>query len=253
MPGCVNHTDQMLLLTDVRKKLLAIWLSFSALLLIFFLLQALSGKYAGMESVAWIWIFVQLMPGLALLLASTLFHLKRGKAILRWVFWAIAGLIVLFLLFVLVSLAGISGGAGGQNLRDGFTESYRYLLPIQGLVLAVLGVLFFKKERLFLPDEKLLRGHAQQLLSKAAETGSLDRQRAIDLFVAADMPAMLDFLAEKIAAKGNAEHRLDEVLLLKNRLARLQQDTGLGIADDRETRLEYNRVCLAALELTQEI
>ncbi len=243
----------MLLLTDVRKKLLAIWLSFSALLLIFFLLQALSGKYAGIESVAWIWIFVQLMPGLALLLAVTLFQLKRGKAILRWVFWAVAGLMVLFLLFVLVSLAGISGGAGGQSLRDGFTGSYRYLLPMQGLVLAVLGLLFFKKERLFLPDEKLLRGHAQELLSKAAETGSLDRQRAIDLFVAADMPGMLDFLAEKIGVRGNADYRLNEVLMLKNRLAILQREAGLGIADDRETRLEYNKICLAALELTQEL
>jgi Effector-associated domain 11 len=243
----------MLLLTDVRKKLLALWLGFSALLLLFFLLQALSGKYAGMETAAWLWIFVHLMPGLAFLLVVTLFHIKRGKAILRWAFWAVAAFVGLYLLFVLVSLAGISGGAGGQNLRDGFANTYRYLLPMQGLVLAVLGLLFFKKETLFLPDEKLLRGHAQELLSKATEAGSLDRRQAIDFFVAGDMSGMLGFVAEKIGGQEGAGHRLDEVLLLQNRLARLEREAGLGIVDDRDTRLEYNKVCLAALELTAEL
>jgi len=239
----------MLLLTNVRKKLLALWLIFSAVLLLFFLLQVLNGKYEGMESRAWIWIFVQLLPGLTLLLIATLLHLNRGKAILHGVFWAITGLTALFLLFVLVSLAGISGGQAGQSLEYGLMGSYRYLLPMQGLVLAVFGVLFFKKESLFIPDKESLGGLAQELLSKAKETGAIDRQRAIDLFVAADMPGMLDFLEIKIREKESDQNRLNEVFLLKNNLAHLRRHANYGVTDDRETRREYNRICLAALEL----
>jgi len=243
----------MLLITNVRKKLLTLWLIFSAMLLLFFLLQVLNGKYAGMESTAWVWIFVQLLPGLVLLLTATLLHSNRGKAILRGAFWAIAGLTTLFLLFVLVSLAGISGGQAGQSLSEGFAGSYRYLLPLQGLVLAVFGILFFKKENLFLPDEKALGGLAQDIMAKAKETGAIDRQRAIDLFVAADVPAMLDFLETKIRAKEHAQSSLNQVLLLKNNLAHLHRHANYGVTDDRETKREYNRICLAALELTGEI
>ncbi len=170
----------MLLLTDVRKKLLALWLIFSSMLLLFFLLQVLNGKYADLESSAWIWIFIQLLPGLGLLLSATLLHSNRGKAILRGAFWAITGLTTLFLLFVLTSLAGISSGSAGQSLSKGFAGSYRYLLPMQGFVLTVFAVLFFKKESLFVPDEKAGR----PLLRLLAKANSLDRQRVNDLFVA---------------------------------------------------------------------
>ncbi|MBK6995299.1 MAG: hypothetical protein IPH31_10350 [Lewinellaceae bacterium] len=213
----------------------------------------LNGKYADLESSAWIWIFIQLLPGLGLLLSATLLHSNRGKAILRGAFWAITGLTTLFLLFVLTSLAGISSGSAGQSLSKGFAGSYRYLLPMQGFVLTVFAVLFFKKESLFVPDEKALVGLAQDLLAKAKVAGAIDRQRVIDLFVAADMPAMLDLLEMKIRAKQSAQHRLNEVLLLKNSIAHLRRHADYGITDDRETRREHNRICLAALELTEEV
>ena len=243
----------MVILSDVRKKLLALWLTFSAMLLLFFLLQVLNGKYAGMESAAWVWIFAQLFPGMALILAATLLQLNRGKPILRWVFWGVAGLSTLFLFFVLISLIGISGGSAGQSLREGFAGSYRYLLPMQGLLLAVFGVLFFKKESLFLPDERLLQGHAQLLLAKAADDGALDRQRALELFIAADMPAMLDFLDEKFREK-NPDHRcLNDVVVLKSRIANLRRHSKIDKLSTEEIQKENNRIRATALRLAEDV
>lgn len=243
----------MLLLSDLRKKILLLWLLLSAVLLLFFLFQAQNGKYAGLESAAWTWIFVQLLPGLTLLLAATLFRFNQGKVVLKWVFWTISGLSVLFLLFVIFTLLSVSGGAAGLSLEEGFARSYRYLLPLQGLLLAVFAVLFFKKDSLFQPGEGVLRSHAQQLLDQAKTAGSLDRQRALELFVAADMPAMLDFIEEKMRAKSPAHTSFNEVLLLKNNLVVLRKNTDMGRLSAEESRREYQRICVAAMGLVEEL
>ena len=239
----------MRLLSDVRKKVLLLWLIFSAMLLLFFLIQVQNGKYEGMETTAWLWIFVQLLPGLSLLLAANLLRFHAGKTILNWVHWSIFSLACLFLLFVLFTLLQVSAGAAGLSLEKGFTRSYGYLLPLQALLLAVFGVLFFKKESLFQPNETLLRGHAQQLLDQATEANALDRRRALEFFVAADMEGMLDFLKEKMKNNSN----LNDVLLLKNNLVLLQRNTDMGRMSLEESRREYNRICIAALGLVEKV
>ncbi len=243
----------LLLLSEVRKKLLAIWLIFSALLLFFFFFEFNVGKYEGLETAAWLWIFTQILPGLLILLAATFYKTNMGKAILKWAFWAVDGLVAFFLVFVLVSLAGISSGSSGKSLAEGFAESYRFLLPLQILVVGLLAVLFFKKDSIFQPNENILRGHAEKQLADAKSAGQIDRSRALEFFVAAEMPEMLDFLEEKMKAKNAATDRLNDLFLLKNQLKTLRRETDLGTSDERDSRKEYNRICLAALGLVNEI
>ncbi len=243
----------MLLLSDVRKQLLVLWLVFSTAILLFFLAQAQNGKYLDMETTAWGWVFAQLLPGLIMLIAATLIRFNSGKTVLKWAFWVVFGLTALLLLFVMFTLLRVSGGAAGLSLEDGFARSYRYLLPLQGLLLAIFGVLFFKKENLFQPSEALLRGHAQQLLAQATDTGAVDRRQALELFVAADMPALLGFLEEKVRVKSTPDHSLNEVLLLKNNLVLLRKNTDMGRLTAEETRKEYQRICVAALGLIEEL
>lgn len=244
----------MLLLSEVRKKLLLFWLCFAAILFLLFLIQVQNGKYTGMESMAWGWIFAQLLPGLVLLLAATLFRFNQGKVVLNWVFWAICGLSVLFLLFVFFTLLGISRGAAGLSMEAGFLHSYRYLLPLQVLLLSVFGVLFFKKETLFQPNEAVLREHAQGLMDQAQKTGSTDRQRALELFISADMQALLDFLEEKIQTADRPDTTLlNDVFLLKNNLVTLRKDTDMGRLSTEESRREYQRICVAVLGLVEEV
>lgn len=243
----------MIQISEARKKLLLLWLIFTALLLVFFLLQFLNGKYAGMETTAWAWYFLQILPGLALLLVAELLNLNRGKIIVRWAFWAILALAGLFLMAVLVSLAGISGGSSGKNLSDAFADSYFFLGVLQAVVLAAFGVLFFKKEIIFPPKKKQLLEHAQTLLDTAQKSGELDRCRAIELFFADDLPAMLDFLEEKLRAKNPKHGRLNDLFLLKNQLTRVRRDAGFGVSTEADAGLNYNRICLTALELVGEI
>jgi hypothetical protein len=243
----------MLLLSDVRKQLLVLWLVFSTAILLFFLAQAQNGKYLDMETTAWGWVFAQLLPGLIMLIAATLIRFNSGKTVLKWAFWVVFGLTALLLLFVMFTLLRVSGGAAGLSLEDGFARSYRYLLPLQGLLLAIFGILFFKKENLFQPSEALLRGHAQQLLAQATDTGAVDRRQALELFVAADMPALLGFLEEKVRVKSTPDHSLNEVLLLKNNLVLLRKNTDMGRLTAEETRKEYQRICVAALGLIEEL
>lgn len=120
-------------------------------MLLFFLLQFLNGKYTGIEGAAWAWVFAQLLPGLGVLWAATLLNLNADKAILRWAFWGIAG----------------------RSLAEGFEDLYQYLLPLQGLALAVFGLLFFKKEGIFQPNVNILRDHVGQQLANLRRQSDL--------------------------------------------------------------------------------
>ncbi|MCB0545513.1 MAG: hypothetical protein KDC70_18445, partial [Saprospiraceae bacterium] len=60
----------LVLLADTRKKLLWLWLGFTAFIMLLFFLQTLAGKYEDIESKAWGWVFAHLLPTLLLLFAA---------------------------------------------------------------------------------------------------------------------------------------------------------------------------------------
>ncbi|HRK79935.1 MAG TPA: hypothetical protein PLZ12_00725 [Saprospiraceae bacterium] len=237
----------LLLLSDIRKKLMALWFGLMLPSFLFFLLQMSAGKYQGMEGQAWLWIFVQWLPGAVVLFVSALALPNRGKMILRPVFLGVAGWSGLFGVVVWLAQAGTSAGAAGYSLSEAVARSYTYLLPLQAVLLGVWGLLFFKKESLLLPSAENQRAHAQNRLEAFQRQGAPVQQRALDLFVAGDLPAMLEVLNETLQ---NGPHS-DSALMLKSRLIRLQKKTGMGVISDADAGIEYNKISLAALELVE--
>lgn len=215
----------------------------------FFLLQAINGKYAGIENTAWTWFFGQILPGLACLMASSLLALNRGKLLLPWVGHAVLGLSVFYLCWVGIALVGIAGGNADQSLDDSFMQSYRYLFPMQLLLLLTYGILFFKKDPLFQPTERNMQAYAQSLLS---ENAPATQRAALEYFNADDLPGMLQYMAEKMRAK-NPTQIPTEVLMLQNRFVGLQKNQHLGMLSADEIRKERALICNAALGLVTEI
>lgn len=239
----------LLLLSDIRKKLMALWFGLMLPSFLFFLLQMSAGKYQGMEGQAWLWIFVQWLPGAGLLFFSALALPNRGKMVLRPVFLGVAGFSAFFGCVVWLAQAGASAGAAGYSLSEAVARSYAYLLPLQVVLLGVWGLLFFKKESLLLPSAGNLRAHAQNRLEKFKRGGSPVQQRALDLFVAGDLPAMLEVLNEALE---NGPHS-DTAMMLKSRWIRLQKKTGMGVVSDEDAGIEYNKISLAAMELVEAL
>lgn len=239
----------LLLLSDIRKKLMGLWFALLLPSFFFFLLQTLAGKYNGIESRAWIWIFTLWLPGTTLLFVSALAIPNRGKMVMQAVFRGVAGLALFFGLAVWLTQALRAAGMGGYSLSEGLARSYVYLLPLQALLLGVWGLLFFKKESLLLPSAENLRKHAQHRLEAFQKNGSTLQQRALDLFVAGDLSAMIELLNEVLQDSKHA----DTALMLKSRLIRLQKKTGMGVVNDEDAGIEYNKISLAALELVEAL
>ncbi len=86
----------LLLLSDIRKKLMSLWFALMFPSFLFFLLQMLAGKYQDMEGQAWVWIFAQWLPGAIVLFVSALALPNRGKMVLQSVFRGVAGLNFVF-------------------------------------------------------------------------------------------------------------------------------------------------------------
>ena len=239
----------LLLLSDIRKKLMSLWFALMFPSFLFFLLQMLAGKYQDMEGQAWVWIFAQWLPGAIVLFVSALVLPNRGKMVLQSVFRGVAGLNFVFGMAVWLTQAGAAAGTAGYSLSESLARSYAYLLPLQALLLGVWGLLFFKKDSLLLPSAENLRAHAQNRLETLKKDGSPMQQRALDLFVAGDLPAMLDLLNEVLQ---DSQHS-DSALMLKSRLIRLQKKTGMGVVNDEDAGIEYNKISLAALELVEAL
>jgi len=239
----------LLLLSDIRKKLMGLWFALLLPSFFFFLLQILAGKYSGMEGLALVWIFAQWLPGTILLFVSALAIPNRGKMVIQSVFRGVAGLTFVFGLAVWLTQALRAAGMGGYSLSEGMARSYAYLLLLQALLLSVWGLLFFKKESLLLPSAENLRKHAQNRLETFKKDGAPIQQRALDLFVAGDLPAMLELLVEALQDSKDS----DTILMLKSRLIRLQKKTGMGVVSDEDAGIEYNKISLAALELVEAI
>jgi len=130
----------MFLLSEVRKKLLLIWLSFSALLLIFFLLQILNGKYAGMENIAWGLDICPIAPRTGVAAGCHLAPSEPGEMLVVLGVLGDSGAVG----FLFVFCVGFAGGYLGWVGRTEFGGGLCWVVPIPA-AFAGLGVGSFQR------------------------------------------------------------------------------------------------------------
>ena len=153
-------------LKNIRRKLLYLWVGFSVPILLLVFVQTISGKFDGIVGAAWMWVAVNLLPVLTLLFVGALQNKHGSKVIQQFIFRIMLIFSVIYLLLLLITQFGLSAGTGDQSIYEYFLQSYKWLVPFQMLLLLVFTALFYKKQAVFQPNEKIIKNY---ILKRKAE------------------------------------------------------------------------------------
>lgn len=241
----------LLLLNDVRKKLLRCWALFAGLVIVLMLVQELNGVFQGAKGVPWLWAAICLLPGLGILLTSAILNLNPGKHIWRPVFQVIMAITIVYLLFVVLTLLGMRARAEEQSLIGYFQTSFYRPGPGQLLVLAVYGLLFFRRETAFIPNESIIRNYAEKPLAEAKASHNLAQQAALELFIEGDYTALFPRLRAHFDGKDG--EATDTMVLLEGQYKEVRKQRDLGTISPEEAARAMSRIAMALLPFIRKI
>jgi hypothetical protein len=145
------------LLADTRKKLLWLWLIFTAIIILLFLIQTISGKFEDILGTAWLWVFVNLLPSLLLLFVAVLLNKNPSKVLLVNTFRAVYISASAYLLLLLVTLLALPFATINNSIEGYLKDAYLWLMPFQLILITVFSLLYFRKENLLRPNAAIMQ------------------------------------------------------------------------------------------------
>ncbi len=238
----------LILLSDTRKKLLWLWLIGTALITTLVLAQTFSGVYENIIGTAWAWAFINLLPSLILLYVAVLLNKNASKLVLTSVFrvvyiGALAYFGCLLLFMVARPLATFD-----QSIEAYLRMSYTILVPFQGLLMVLFGLLYFKKESLFRPNAAIIQTYVSKRAESAQQKGSPAQQQAFDKLLNADsLTEVLDFLRSHLKEDTN------DIVLLQSQYANWQKDKDLNLTPPDALQRQLNNLTMAVLNYIERL
>ena len=220
------------LITKIKKQLLWLWVGFSIPVLLLVFIQTIAGKYAEIETTPWMWTGVNLLPGFILLMYGAVRNKNAGKFIQTFIYRIIFVAVVAYLILILMTLIAMTAGSAEQSLVDYFQQSYQWLLPFQVLLLGVFGLLYFREEPMFLPNEKIIKEHVIKEMKKVDVKNNQLKQEGFELLQANNYSELFELLQQQ---KGTVdEDEETKLLMLKTQYNKWENDTSLGLLDQKK-------------------
>lgn len=146
--------ERSMRLYAARWRLALVWFPCSGLFILLLVLMSLNGAFGALTQQLWGWALPNLLPTLALMIsvfaANALTPAEEETASVRRNFWLLSMALSIFyiaLLFAPLLTPALKDVAPTPNVRMAALEmSNMWLGPVQGLLVMVMGVLFFSKE-----------------------------------------------------------------------------------------------------------
>ncbi|MFN0015800.1 MAG: hypothetical protein ACKVU2_14755 [Saprospiraceae bacterium] len=238
----------LILLADTRKKLLWLWLGFTAGLVLLALVQTLSGKFELIETQAWTWLFVQVLPGMLLLLAAVLMNKNPSKVLLRATFRAVYVGTLAYLLLVTLTFFALPMAVANWSIEEYLGKSNTWLLPFQAVLLLAFVQMYFRKEPLLRPNPAIMQQYVAKKAEFAQRTGNVARAQAFDLLVSdGGLGAALEFLRDHEKTDTNS------VVMLQSQYAEWVKQRDLNLLPPDALQRELNRLTMAAIGFAEKI
>ena len=114
----------------------------------------------------------------------------------------------------------------------------------------VFGLLFFIKEALFRPNEKMIKEHVVKEMNQAAAKNNIAQQQAFELLVANDYPGLFELLNQKMSNNSEAS---SQTLMLQTQYNDWANKTSLGLVEEKDAQLTINRITLALIRLINNL
>lgn len=240
-------------LKNIRRKLLFLWVGFSIPVLLLVFAQTISGKFDGIIGAAWGWVAVNLLPILVLLFMGAVQNKHGSKVIQQFIFRIILVFSVIYLLLLLITQLGLSAGTGDQSIYDYFMQSYMWLVPFQILLLLVFTSLFYRKQAIFQPNEKIIKNHFKEKAQAARDQNNVFRQEAFDKLIAGDFDGLFEQLKSHTKEVVEDSDKYNETVLLQSQYNEWKKNTEMNLIDTKDAQITLNRISMAVVELIDEL
>lgn len=238
----------LLLLTDIRKKLLALWTAGGLAITVLLLLQTLGGRFEYMERQAWIWWAAVLLPVWGLLFIAALTNRNPARVLFASTYRQLRSVAAFYLLVAACTLVAVVWAARQMPVERYLALSGYWLLPLQLLVLGAVLLLFFRKEAVLRPEPHLLKAYLDKKISFARSKGNLTQLEVYTMLTGDDgVPLALDRLQTLVP---NHHH---DLIMVQSRYARWKEQRDLGTLDRPALQIELNRITVAAAALIDDI
>ena len=134
-----------------QRRLALVWLVAGGVLILWFAVQSLSGKYGEETEKAWSWLLPTILPTLLLIVGAVVYQARRAQAsatVDHFAYQMSMWLSVFYLVLVLgtVIFPAFRSYPSGQDLLAAMQMSNLWLAPVQGFVGLSLGVFFVSRE-----------------------------------------------------------------------------------------------------------
>ncbi len=238
----------LILLADTRKKLLLLWLGFTAALVLLIFVQTLTGKMEGIEGVAWSWVFANLLPALLLLFAAVLLNKNPSKVLMRATFRAVYAGALAYLLLLTLTLFVLPVATANWSIEEYLMKSYTWLLPFQAVLLLAFTVMYFRKEPLLRPDPDIMQQYVSKKAEFAQRSGNVSRVEAFNLLISDNgVGATLNYLRDQIPAAEN------DIVVLQGQYTEWTKQRDLNLMPPDALQRELNRLTMATVGYVEKL
>ena len=236
------------LLADTRKKLLWLWISFTAIIILFVLVHTLTNKLEHIVGSTWLWAFINLLPALVVLLIGVLMNKNPSKVVLKTAFQFVYIASLAYLLFVLGTQFAIPMAAINMSIEDYLKQSYIWLIPFQAILIIAFSILYFRKMLFFKPNEKILLELVNKKAEYAQRKGITSQEQAYEMLLADDK---MNDLFEHL--KAHLKTDKNDVLLIQSQYNEWQRQRDLNLLSSEELQRELNRITLASINYIEKL
>ncbi len=240
------------LLSATRRACLRAGLAGTAAVLLLVFAQTVGGILAGIVAQGWGWALLVLLPALLTLWASALLNRYPAKIIhptahqsLVWGSWAYQWFILLTL------LAEPFATREALSIVEYLAQSLWWLLPMQALLLLGYWLVFYRKDLIFKPNEKIILDSAAQKAADSKEKGNLLQQQCFELVAANDLPGVFAKMKETFGKTGGSDFQ--ESILLQGQFTALSKEKEMNMVDPGKAQIELNRIAMAVLNLVEKM
>ena len=238
----------LILLADTRKKLLWLWLSFTTIIIIFVLIQTLTGKLEDIVGTTWLWAFINLLPALVLLLVAVLLNTHPSKVVLKTAFQFVFIATLAYLLFVLGTQLAIPMATLNRSIEEYLQQSYIWLLPFQATLIVAFSLIYFRKMPLFRPNEKILLELVNKKAEYAKRTNNTLQQQAFDMLLADGK--MNDFFA---FLRTHLKEDANDVVVVQGQYNEWTRQRDLNLSTPEELQIALNKLTLAGVNYVEKL
>ncbi len=235
-------------ISAARQGLRRWWSILGGLLLLFMLLQTVFGQYSGIESTAWLWLAVHLLPGLGMVYLGAWLQVHPHKLVsletTRALRWLSIGYLLVLLATLLLSQAAVDRNAWGLDTY--LRKSLWWTTPLNIISLAGLLVFYFRKESLRRPGAETIRDMARQQGAAINADQQPLRQLILALIADSDLPTAFT----ELRSYYQQATEQNQLVVLQSEYTSLQEQERMNVIDPEEAQRKTNRIAWALLTLT---